>query len=136
MDIVRRQHIWAGMMLALIVGCAPEDTEIGFVESTHFLSSVYNCEALDAVSGPICGDDSYAVHCAWKTSDQFATLYYATEVPAISCDQGVAEAIRRAWEEDLVCMISDPGEDARAACDEGGYTQILGCERIFDCFQR
>ena len=55
---------WVALALLSAAACAPTpELGEGFVPAMSFAAAAQNCAALEAVSEPRCGEDTFPVHC-------------------------------------------------------------------------
>lgn len=127
---------WAALGLLSAAACAPTpELGEGFVPSGSFAAAAQNCAALQAVSDPICGDETFPVHCWWASSYEDAAAFRSvTERPAFTCDAGIGVALRGALEQRVSCEIDEDLIIASIQCsplDTGGEST---CAPTFSCF--
>lgn len=141
MGIVRQPSVWSGMMATLVAACSPAEADVGFLASDSYFSGAQNCATLERISASRCAGETFGVHCVW--GERFGRLFSVsgiTMTPALTCDAGLALALRQATDEGLRCEILDEvitnyeiqcGEEDSG--DSGDSGELDTCSALWAC---
>jgi hypothetical protein len=110
--------------------------EPSFYVPDGFISAAYNCEMIQQLSAPVCGDVQYPVNCAWwlDTGDPpFVYPVQSTANAVSTCDMGLSAAFRLAESEGLRCFVVNTLDGSSEPCESLDTGGPSSCELTFWC---